>query len=158
MGQEIAGQPQNGVAIMGTERYAIFYAPTPDNAKGWFWHYKSQDIGLPSAMLAPGTVTTAVYPSNRMPFPTVIIIPPIPQATRLAPTAPWLEERYFNTIRDCDLCVGDDCLERAGGPFNPPCCAESWCPPPWAMCNCNADGACAGTDPECCFDGAGINC
>ncbi|KAJ8061682.1 hypothetical protein OCU04_009483 [Sclerotinia nivalis] len=154
-GTEIAGQPQNGVAIMGTKRYAIFYAPS---TTGWFWHYKSQDIGLPSAMLTPGTVTSAVYPSNAMPFPTVLIIPPIPQATRLAVTAPWLEVREFWTTRDCELCVGDDCLERAGGKFNPECCVNEWCPPPWAMCNCNPAGECAGTDPECCFDGAGINC
>ncbi|KAI9651027.1 Glucan endo-1,3-alpha-glucosidase agn1 [Ciborinia camelliae] len=151
------GEPQNGIAIMGTERYAIYYAPLTDQP-GWYWHYKSQEIGLPTAMLQPGTVTAAVYPSDEMPFPTVIIIPPTDQATRLEPTGNNFEMEEFNTIRDCDLCEGTDCLTRTSGKDNPPCCAEGWCPPAYAMCNCDSGGACAGTDPECCFDGAGINC
>ncbi|TGO57553.1 hypothetical protein BCON_0064g00210 [Botryotinia convoluta] len=158
-GKEIAGLPQNGVAIVGSDRHPIYYAPT--SPQGWYWWYPAShtSIGMPSEMLAPGTVTSAVYPTSLLGAnPTVRIIPPIIGATRLAPSDQYLEKRYFNTSFDCAPCIGDGCKIRFQGPFEPVCCNDYPCGPVWPIFNCRPDGECAGTDPPCCFNNGGIEC
>ncbi|THV53838.1 hypothetical protein BGAL_0041g00240 [Botrytis galanthina] len=160
-GKEIAGMPQNGVVIVGGvggERHPIYYAAT--SPSGWYWWYpaSSRSVELPPEMLSPGTVTSAVYYSFLPAFPTVRIIPPIIGATRLAPTGNYLEKRNFVTNHDCGKCSGDICRVRAAGLGFPPCCADLSCGPVWPICNCRPDGACAGTDPDCCFIDGGLSC
>ncbi|KAM0181840.1 hypothetical protein ACHAPC_003991 [Botrytis cinerea] len=157
-GKEIFGLPQNGVIIVGSNRYPIYYAP--NEPQGWYWWYPAaiKSFELPASMFIPGTVTSTVYPTSIVPQGTVLIIPPIVGATRLAPTGSFLEKRYFDTNHDCGECISDECQMRAHGPLDAACCLPNICGPVWQACNCRPDGECAGTDRTCCFDQGGINC